>query len=110
MQVEWTLIVQVVTALLSLVGGAATVSVVTYLKNRFRLTGQSARFATAGVAVCVSVMALVVSGAIAPNTVTPENIVTIFILVMTTSQARYNKIRKEELLTGADIEPLLENK
>lgn len=96
LQIEWSGIVQLAGALLALIGGVGSVKVVAWLKDALNLSGRYAQLATAVVAVAVALLTLVVSGAIAPQPLTADYLVALFVAALTASQAEYQRIKATE--------------
>lgn len=91
--IDWTLIVQIAGIALSLIGGAASVPLVNWLKDALGVTGRGAQALTAVVAVVIAVLALIVSGAIAPDPLTADYVISLFTAVLVASQAEYQRLK-----------------
>lgn len=91
--INWTLIVQIAGIVLSLIGGAASVPVVNWLKGALGLAGRGAQILTAVVAVLIAILALIVSGAIAPEPLTADYVIGLFTAVLVASQAEYQRLK-----------------
>lgn len=108
MDFDWTVIVQIATIVLGLVGGVYSVRLVNYLKVAFGLKGMQVQVLTWTVSVVLAVLTLVVSGQVSPTALTPEYVVALAGLVLAASQQQYNRIKGNDSIENAAIEPLPE--
>lgn len=97
MNQDWyNLLVQVAAIIISLIGGVSTVPVINWVKGQLNLDGRWAQVLTAAVATIIAILTMVVQGALAPGTVTAENLSVVFTAVLVASQAEYARIRRQE--------------
>lgn len=91
----WDAIVGLSAALLTLIGGMATVPLINKLKNFLGWSGRKAQLLTVGVSIIVAFVGLVATGAVSPEPMTPANLIELFTLVLLASQAEYNRIKNQ---------------
>lgn len=91
----WQIAGQIAIIVLGLVGGAATVPVVRYLKDELHTNGAQTIALAAGVSLVLTLASAVVEGVLAPGTVTGANFGVVFLALFVSGQVRYRQIRDD---------------
>jgi hypothetical protein len=92
---SWNIMVQIAVVVVALLGGAATVPVVKWMKNALNTSGWQTIALAAGVALILTMAVAVLDGVIAPGTVTEANFGAVFVTLFVAGQVRYRQLRDE---------------
>lgn len=95
MNEQWIIISQVAVLIIGLIGGAATVPLVRWLKNTLNTSGGQTLALVAVVSGLLAAGTAVVEGLVTPEGITPETFGYVFLLVFGMAQARYRQIKDE---------------
>jgi drug/metabolite transporter (DMT)-like permease len=103
MQLDWSTIVQFAGVLLALLSGVLSVPVINLLKKVGDVDGRLAQLVTVVVAVLMALLSLIVTGAVSPEPLTADYLITLFGAVLLASQAEYWRLKK--LVGDGEPEP-----
>lgn len=89
----WPAIVGLAGAVLSLVGGVATVPLINHIKTTFNWSGRTAQALTIVASIVVAGLTVIATGAVNPEPISVAYIIELLTLVLVASQAEYQRIK-----------------
>lgn len=92
---NWNIILQLAVIVMALLGGAATVPVIGWLKSRLGTTGGQTIALAVAVTALLTVAAAILDGSIAPGTIGPDNFGVVFVALFVAGQVRYRQLRDQ---------------
>ena len=96
---DWPFIVKMAALAVALIGGAKTVPLVNKLKELLDWSGRKVQFLVIAVSVVLALLTQIATGVLSPEPISPDLILTIFIALVTASQAEYRRI-KDQIKVG----------
>jgi hypothetical protein len=95
MENYWTIITQIAVLVVGLLGGAATVPLIRWMKATLNTNGGQTLALVAVVSGLLAAATAVLEGVATPGGITPETFGYVFLLVFGMAQARYRQIKDE---------------